>query len=140
MIRLFATCPVDGGFDLSWHDLYHSLSDLGNQNEYSAHFIKTLAAKETVVPVPEPIVLPIVGSIDTKKAGGSSADKDSDDSDKDTTADDAEELVILRRLFYTRDPSAVYLDRKMTVEDYRTACSAAGTVPLTGQPWQETSK
>jgi len=61
---------VDGGFDLSWHDLYHAFADSGNQAEYSAHFIKTVAAKEVVVPVPPPIVVPIVGALPKKHAHG----------------------------------------------------------------------
>ena len=73
-IRLFASCPVDGGFDLSWHDLYHAFADSGNQAEYSAHFIKTIAAKEVIVPVPPPIVVPIVGSLPKKHANGHTHD------------------------------------------------------------------
>jgi len=67
-IRLFASCPVDGGFDLSWHDLYHSYADSGNQAEYSAHFIRTVAAKEhDVTPIPPPILVPIVGQLPAER-------------------------------------------------------------------------
>ena len=66
-IRLFASCPVDGGFDLSWHDLYHSYADSGNQAEYSAHFIRTVATKEHVTPIPPPILVPIVGQLPTER-------------------------------------------------------------------------
>lgn len=132
-IRLFASCPLDGGFDLSWHDLYHSYSEVGNQNDYSSHFIKSLAAKEgAIIPVPQPIVVPIVGSLgNLEEKKGSVADDDSDDEGVRSAAltpppaeDEEPELVVLRRLLYTRDPGMVFMDKKMTLDDYRAALFA----------------
>lgn len=164
-IRLFASCPVEGGFDLSWHDLYHSYSDIGNQNDYSSHFIKSLASKEgAVVPVPVPILVPIVGSLeslqekkrqsvthedssdeDVEKPGASSIARAAEDKEEEEEEDEDEgpELVVVRRLLYTRDPGLVFMDKKMTLDDYRSAlwaqtssnllsCKAAG--------WHESGK
>jgi hypothetical protein len=128
---------VEGGFDLSWHDLYHSVADIGNQNEYSAHFIKSVAEKETIVPVPDPIVVPIVGSMEQKRAAVESDDEGSHDDDD---AEEEDEVVIVRRLCYTRHPAASYMDRTMSWMDYESACAAAGTAPTTGTAWQESCK
>jgi hypothetical protein len=136
--------PVEGGYDLSWHDLYHSFADLGNQNEYSAHFIKTLAVKENVPLIADPIMVPIAGSLQQRRRAGTVASKDSDPdtghSSGSDSHDDTDEVVIQRRMCYTRDAAASYLTRSMQWDDYTLASALAGVDPAGAQAYSDTGR
>ena len=132
-IRLFAMCPIQGGWDCSWHDLYHSVADLGNQNEYSAHFIRTNASKELLTPIPEPIIVPIFGQpVSVKTTHLPTSDDENDSIVEQSTIRDKEEnstgseLYIEQRLLYTKDPNVSYMESRMQKQDYLAACMATG--------------